>query len=741
MKKKSENANQAILCAFPSVASFEDFVKDNNNDVVQSIVKFAYDFGIIKKNEKKLLFSVINDHSIDKEKIDFPEEITLNALKETANIQSIRWLTQEINKMIDIYKLKINKVSNTMFTRLSNELADTVVKRNTLRLLAIWIGFERPHLILPWNYESLLKICPSQKNYSSDRGVRLLFRFHSRGDVINEKTIRWLKNELKECLNDLNIQYARINGSQNLQLTEFSVDLPQEYTDNVDFIYPITYNSCIRDSINIAHQIHVRWSLSQYNSERKYLSIGIAAGFFNNLDMYLQAITNIDLNKTSAICVTDYIHHCVLLNDIRVIFSEFSDNINMANGEKLKIWWIDSLWSHIYLDYIPSLLTEEYLPLTKEKFFEFTKLLYFSKKRTDYSICKLSSLLTIHQNTTLMIEFAKVCLYRRMFHEANTILSAVLTSNSYHIVARTMRMQIFLNLGLQQSQCDNAQPFFKRAITEGKYITKKSKIIDEEPLCEFGLVYFSIAIKILRNLRSQNNFDSFSDEQKKEKIFIYLKKAEDCFEEGSIIAPFALGIRSNYWLLQLRSLRRLLELDNELMTKKKPFKDLFNIYENEGEKMFNLLGWKNEIHKNDFFYNRIFSILNIYINSVGLRSYLPNVKFAFASLIFDFTSDLTTGLVKYALNYLYEALDSAKKLQKHSVGIYSITHCLAHIQSTESFITYVEKVKIHIERVLKDDLIRKDTYRIDRKKLDGFKIILFNIDEMIEKEVILNDQN
>ena len=45
--------------------------------------------------------------------------------------------------------------------------------------------------------------------------------------------------------------------------------------------------------------------------------------------------------------VTDYVRQCLLINDIRVILSERSNETTLFNGEALTIWWIAALWSRI----------------------------------------------------------------------------------------------------------------------------------------------------------------------------------------------------------------------------------------------------------------------------------------------------------------------------------------------------------------------------------------------------------
>jgi len=99
--------------------------------------------------------------------------------------------------------------------------------------------------------------------------------------------------------------------------------------------------------------------------------------------------------------------------------------------------------------FIPILLTEKMLPTTKESFIRFKKSLCIPDQREKNTHIALSAIHRYPQNSFLIIEIAKICFFRKMFHVANMIISSLFASNPQHVVARSLRMQIFLNLALE----------------------------------------------------------------------------------------------------------------------------------------------------------------------------------------------------------------------------------------------------------------------------------------------------
>ncbi len=135
------------------------------------------------------------------------------------------------------------------------------------------------------------------------------------------------------------------------------VDFPKEEEAGA----PASYRQCLRSAVSLAHQIAIRWALSKYCTKNRFLSIGIAAGEYASLDNYLLPALNAKLPGDPVIRVTDYVRQCLLINDIRVILCERSNETTLFNGEALTIWWVAALWSTLYFDFVPDLLEDRIL--------------------------------------------------------------------------------------------------------------------------------------------------------------------------------------------------------------------------------------------------------------------------------------------------------------------------------------------------------------------------------------------
>lgn len=155
----------AILSVFPSVETFHDFRKNiENQTVIDSFVNFAFEKGLIPVADEDAFEQFIrrNRHKIAAPSM--PEDLSFEALfarkKEILQISiSGRALTERVNHLIKRYKIDLPKLTNTMLSRLKKEPADTPHKRNSLRTLAFWLGYDRSNLEAAWNFETLLRLC------------------------------------------------------------------------------------------------------------------------------------------------------------------------------------------------------------------------------------------------------------------------------------------------------------------------------------------------------------------------------------------------------------------------------------------------------------------------------------------------------------------------------------------------------------------------------------------------------
>ena len=226
-----EKIASGLMAVFPTVGSYKAFIENDKEDI-GPFLNIARKRSIIgaKDNESALEAYIEKNSRRPNECMPRAGLTTLSELFEDQEKigRSVRSLTTWINKLIkdfDLgYLMPAGKVSNAMFSRLGRGPANTPIKRKTLRLLSFWFGYKRPHLGPVWNYETLLKLCPSEQRVESAEGVRIGFYLHSRGDLIEDKTVKWLKNELRNCIQDLgHVHFGRV---QSYSTTSFYLDLP-----------------------------------------------------------------------------------------------------------------------------------------------------------------------------------------------------------------------------------------------------------------------------------------------------------------------------------------------------------------------------------------------------------------------------------------------------------------------------------------------------------------------------------
>jgi hypothetical protein len=727
---KNINAcKSAIFGTFPGIESFYSFIHDNNKDTVLSIINFARANQLIEKSNQKALLEYIehNTFSIN-DKID-SDNFNFDRFKREAKIKSIRWLTREVNKMSEDLNIKFPVISNVMFTRLLSESANTAAKRNTLRVLSFWVGYYRSDLYQQWNFHTFLNLCQKNQRSKSNEGVRIAFSLQSRGDVINEKSIKWFKNELKKCLNDLNIQYANFTGSQSFQLTEFVINLPKESNEMDGYSHPGSYNRCIRDAVAATHQMLVRWSISEHNSPKKSLIIGIAAGEFSNVDHFLKPIISSDMHCNPAIRLTDFAYQCVLINRVRVIVCNEPSYIKIVNGEVISAWCIKGLWNTLYLDFIPDLMSKSILKNTNDAHTELKNILWFEKtSHNKHNIIK--TFLKYPHNSILGLEIAKTLYFRRIYWAANEILEFMLKVNALDLTARTLRMLNSWNMGASFDNYAISAIQFNRAETEARFIEKNCDYKDEDFYCEYGLTLYVHAIFILQMLRK--NDGQYIDQDaginlSSKNVFELLDRAEKIFEH-SFSVPTT-GNRSLFWLLYCRSLKRILMQSNSLFQNENPIYDTQNIVTKVVGEIVTSIGWLSAAAKDaHLLQQKAIQVLKEYENSVYLRSYKPNVMFSIACATWDFTAELTYGDASRAIFLLKNSIQISKTLKKDQMGIYSVLGL--KLISANDFIREVQNNINAIEKKIGsiDEIsARNQNEVIPTEMIGGLKLFLVNI--------------
>jgi hypothetical protein len=725
------------------MGAYKDFLEEDKGDI-EPFIQLAREYKIIENDSDKMAFeSFIQKNALRPHQCRPPADLSFGSLLEDkAKIKtSIRGLTDWLNELIITFHFNklfsTGKVSNVTFSRLQREPVNTVIKRNTLRLLAFWFGYKRYRLGSIWNYETLLKLCPGEQVLESDHGVRIGFNLSSRGDVIESKSVKWLTNEVRQCIKDLSFfRYTRI---QSINTTSFYLDLPKEKYVQSSLDHPGSYGRCIKDAISIAHQVSVRWALSQHSSPRRSLTIGIAVGELSSIDIYLQSIIRAKLPMDSVIRMTDYAHLCVLVNDIRATFSESPREIEMVNGEMITVWWITGLWNTNFWDLVPPLLTDSMLQSGIQADLEFRELLLFQdSKETQYVNEKGANAVTMFlkypQNSLLGLEIARTLYFRRRLKAADDILSIILSADPSNLPARTLRMEIAWLLGLEAPTYPVSNIHFRQAEKEAALIDEICTTKIEDYFCEYALGKMGKALRLLLLIRTHHGrYDEDGITLDNEDVLRLLVESEDLFEVGMTLS--SRGYRSNFFLLCARSLRKILFQDPDIFVDpEKPILDQTDICRKTALDIFYALGWLRHEYPLDIqfpvFINFLLNAIQGYEESIFLRTAIPNIKFHFSAILFDFSPLLTVGLVKTVLTWLMQASELAKEYKQDDLYLISSIRCHKEILSPDRFSHYIEKTIQAVESKLGtlETLEEKDDNEpVAIEQLEGLRLFTLNI--------------
>ncbi len=237
---KKEKCIQAILSLFPNIEIFRECqAAFEQQPLIDSMVKFAFSQEVIGAKTETDLSDLIAKHTLSEPQTSVPEEMTFDQLfrnkKEMLQVYlSGRALTDRGNLLIKTCGIALPPLTNTMLSRLKKEPADTSHKLNALRSLAFWIGYERPDLDIKWHIELLVQLCRSRVSARKiDQGVRIGLSLYSRGDVIDQEALAWLKKNIKEHIRS---SLGMIPGGswgkvRSYNITTIYVEFPMEGSD------------------------------------------------------------------------------------------------------------------------------------------------------------------------------------------------------------------------------------------------------------------------------------------------------------------------------------------------------------------------------------------------------------------------------------------------------------------------------------------------------------------------------
>ncbi len=626
-------------------------------------------------------------------------------------------------------RFRLPDVQASMISRMrKNFNPNTRAKQNLLRVIAFWIGLNRPYW--GWNFLTLMEMkkrADPQSETDQNAGVRIAFQVTGRGDVLSPEAVEWLKGELMECMKSLEMFYIDPRQVTSAATTVF-VNIPRlkGYAGDLTL-----YSRALRNGMALAHQMLIRWNLNSFSGLGSHIVIAIAAGGFTDLDMFIQAMLKARLSEEDLIRMTPFVHLCANLSEIKVVFRHPPREVRLYDGETLRVWCVNSLWSHIYYDFVPPLVKS--LPGDSSGYRRFKKSLAISDVRENPVLASVYKHL---ENSLLIIEIAKTCLAKGMFHEADGFISILLAIHPFHVVARAVRMIIRLNIALYQPEFSAARISFAEAVNEGEFIIEKCRVEDEEVFCELGQVYLCLARRMFSMCRKTH--DEAHRKTLRDEVMKNLTNARRCFEKGRTISPSGKGKRSLHWCFRICAVQRVLEADEQAFAAAGEdagvLTDRFDIFRQTAMEFFCSLGWAQRLpekgkgyspEEEAEFFEHIFQSFQLYDNAVLLKTYAANIKYAFAVLVFDFTPRLTVGLLKMVLTLLDESKNQAHALDAKTSDIRTIVNCYSQIQPARTLLERIGRADEYLRSHYKDELALDDDHSIERGREVKFTLINF----------------
>lgn len=719
--KNQDKALSAIRSVFPTMKGFSQLADDpESGEIVRSLAEFARKSGLIESADRNALAGLIEEHAELVRTLDLPKQMTFEEFLDNKNELlglkiSVRSWTDRMNALLEEHGIELPRVSNSMLSRLKKEPADTIYKQNVLRSINFWIGHERGELGSTWNYDALFNICSENIPAESfSDGARIGFALSSRGDFIDHKVVNWLKKALKECL-DHGAEFSRYRHTGKIRshnITTFYVDFPREG----EVSDPAGYRQCLRSAVSLAHQVAIRWAISDFCTQKRFLAIGIVAGEYAHLDGYLTALLNAKLPGDPVIRVADYVRQYLLINDVRVILDSQGAELALANGEIFSVWSVVGLWSFIYFDFVPELLNDPVLGHSQGARSALANLLWnVGEDQGEIGRNAVSTYLSAPQNTLLGTEIAKTLYFRRQFAAANEILRIVLSVNPSDLVARTLRMVLYRSMALEAPGWPGARSLFRMAEQEAAYLQENGFArVSEDFLCEFGIVLLSRACRALKTARAEGVAGSLREELRGE-FFKSIDRAEDLFEKGITVSPS--GIRSSYLLGSVRILRALIR-DNEalLFDAKLPLDGRCALIRQEMRDLLRQRGYalsadptRTELAMLE---KRLVKRAWLHNDSVSLSVYRPTICYTGAVVFWDYVPFRTVGLAKRVLRLLQEAEEMAGRIAEQGVGIYTFSRICGEVIPPEQFISHIRQAMARVRELAGEGFLGRDDREI-----------------------------
>ncbi|KPA15057.1 hypothetical protein MHK_004726 [Candidatus Magnetomorum sp. HK-1] len=687
MKNELMSASHAALAAMlPSIEAYNSFRLDNDGESIDSIIQFACKQKLIQQESESALKSFIEKNA-SLINIKSANKLTISGLKSKLN--PYRVSVSSINQLLETFEIKINPVYPSIFTTLAKKNCNTNTERNAVRLISFWVCYEQKDLLSTWNYNELLKLVEGKKSYIKER-VRVGFSLYSKGIMIGQDILAWMKKELNEIIHSA-------NTVKPLDISGYYIDFYA--INNLNYMHPSIYRQALNEAVSLAYQMSVRWLLSEHYNPDICLSIGITAGGLSVLEKTLFRLLNTKLTENAIIRMTDYTRQCVLMNDIRLIFCKTPKEVDLQ-GEISNLWWVSGFWNTLYWDFIPIMLKENTL-LSNSRL---KQLLWFydqqsyEKEKTGQT----DSLLTYFQYPQLSMlgmEIAKLLFYRKKFSEALEILQIIISESPENTIARALKITIFWNKALESTSYSIAKQLFDRADEEALIVPENLK--DEDFFSEYAFSKLAHALTIFRLIQKNGGaYKKGCIQLNKNHVYKMIEEIQYLYNKALAIS--ATGNCSIFWLLCINAFRETLKQNEDCFASDKlDFKDVDDTFRKSTEEFMLVLGWLSKDKpvegQWDFVKTIMYNAISTYDDSVSLRTYIPNLKYCYAVFIWDFCQNKSYNDAIIVLQWLEEAIYLAKQLHKDKLCIYSCIKFCGYMLTSSDFIQNVKNVIQAIE--------------------------------------------
>jgi hypothetical protein len=441
----------------------------------------------------------------------------------------------------------------------------------------------------------------------------------------------------------------------------------------------------------------------------------------------------------TGIYLTDYAHLCARVAEVKVGFERYRNKSTSEESYVSNIWAVKYFSAYNYYDYIPYLLEERMLPVSKTdpSYNKLQLAIYFPEMFSESPFEALRAMHRFPQSSLLLIEIAKVLRGRQMQYEADAIISNLLLSDPYNVIVRTMRMLIFENIAHSHTDFHISELAFNRAIAEVDFIIRRCND-DEMNWNEIGLLYYGRAKKYIHDLREDNA--SNGRNITKEDVLNSFQKAKEYFLKAMAASPTGKDATAIFYFVCTLGFIELISSGENIFDKKEypTLTDKHDVFRKVGIRFFIEIGWlrndvstEGNINESDL-YGCLLALRNIVARleiSMLARSYIPYVKYGICTLFWDFAPYLTVGICKLILSILHEARLETENLSNDNIFVYQMS---INFISVDKFISLIQEAIDAINHYLTADELKKDDNSLmdhDKlKEMSKIKLILLELD-------------